>query len=229
MPQYRILPKLLLDLISEHLKSKLDGNGVPSKIELRLHLDLILDALISNLAIILARFYVRAGPIFLNLIIWSSFDLSHTNLRPGAGYSTPSPCRPPMSRQSIRPMPLPLASAPHPGQITILMPQAVPLVDQRVLSGLVILPPVGVLPREGGWGVILGKNMFHRNQLVHCLLPPLRRNGHTSLPRRLIPPTYLEINAIQFSICLPAQIRYFNEIDKFAKLSMEIISSSSVV
>jgi hypothetical protein len=102
-----------------------------------------------------------------------------------------------MSRQSIRPVPLQLASAPHPGQITILMPQAAPLVNQRVLSGLVILPPVGVLPREGGWGVILGKNMFHCDQLVHCLLPPPRRNGHTSPPRRLIPPTYLEINAIQ--------------------------------
>ena len=74
MPQYRILPKLLLDLISEHLKSKLDGNGVPSKIKLRLHLDLILDALISNLAIILARFYIRAGPIF------SKFDYMHLSL-----------------------------------------------------------------------------------------------------------------------------------------------------
>ena len=71
MPQYQILPKLLLDLISEHLKLKLDGNGVPSKIELRLHLDLILDALISNLAIILARFYIRADPIF------SKFDYMH--------------------------------------------------------------------------------------------------------------------------------------------------------
>ncbi len=71
MPQYRISPKLLLDLISEHLKSRLDGNGVPSKIELRLHLDLILDALISNLAIILARFDIRAGPIL------SKFDYMH--------------------------------------------------------------------------------------------------------------------------------------------------------
>ena len=71
MPQYQILPKLLLDLISEHLKSKLDGNGIPSKIELRLHLDLILDALISNLAIILARFDIRAGPIL------SKFDYMH--------------------------------------------------------------------------------------------------------------------------------------------------------
>ena len=71
MPQYQISPKLLLDSISEHLKLKLDGNGVPSKIELRLHLDLILDALISNLAIILARFYIRAGPIF------SKFDYMH--------------------------------------------------------------------------------------------------------------------------------------------------------
>ena len=69
MLRYQISPKLLLDSISEHLKSKLDGNGVPSKIELRLHLDLILDALISNLAIILARFDIRAGPFFLNLII----------------------------------------------------------------------------------------------------------------------------------------------------------------
>jgi hypothetical protein len=71
MPQYQILPKLLLDSISEHLKSKLDGNGVPSKIKLRLHLDLILDALTSNLAIILARFYIRAGPFF------SKFDYIH--------------------------------------------------------------------------------------------------------------------------------------------------------
>jgi hypothetical protein len=71
MPQYQISPKLLLDSISGHLKSKLDGNGVPSKIELRWHLDLILDALISNLAIILARFYIRAGPIL------SKFDYMH--------------------------------------------------------------------------------------------------------------------------------------------------------
>ncbi len=71
MPQYQISPKLLLDLITGHLKSKLDGNGVPSKIELRWHLDLILDALISNLVIILARFDIRAGPIL------SKFDYMH--------------------------------------------------------------------------------------------------------------------------------------------------------
>ena len=74
MPQYRISPKLLLDSISEHLKSKLDGKGIPSKIKLRLHLDLILDSLISNLAIILARFYIRAGPIF------SKLDYMHLGL-----------------------------------------------------------------------------------------------------------------------------------------------------
>ncbi len=71
MPQYLILPKLSLDLISEHLKSKLDGNGVPSKIELRWHLDSILDARISNLANILARFDIRAGQIL------SKFNYMH--------------------------------------------------------------------------------------------------------------------------------------------------------
>ncbi len=71
MPQYQILPKLLLDLISGHLKLKLDGNIAPSKIELRWHVDSILDALISNLAIILARFDIRAGPIL------SKFDYMH--------------------------------------------------------------------------------------------------------------------------------------------------------
>ena len=44
------LAKELLDLISGHLKLKLDGTGVPSNIEVSLHLDSILDAPISNLA-----------------------------------------------------------------------------------------------------------------------------------------------------------------------------------
>jgi hypothetical protein len=64
----------LLDLISGLLKSKLDGNGIPSKINLRWHLDSILDALILNLAIILARFDIRAGPIL------SKFDYVHLGL-----------------------------------------------------------------------------------------------------------------------------------------------------
>jgi hypothetical protein len=47
-PILNLANKSSLDSISGHLKLKLDGNAVPSKIKVRWHLDLILDALISS-------------------------------------------------------------------------------------------------------------------------------------------------------------------------------------
>ncbi len=68
--------------------------------------------------------------------------------------------------------------------------------------------------------------MFHRDQLVCCLLPPPRRNGHTSPPRRLIPPTYLEINAIQL---LPSHRRERRNSSKGRMMMMSVFIHRKIV